>query len=275
VTTTSTQAAQSSVVAPGPWGQDLNPLVRLSDVSKVYANGTVALAGVTFAVRGGEFVSLVGPSGCGKSTILRIVAGLGAPSGGGVQVEGLPPAQARRRHQNMAYVFQDATLLPWSTVRGNVELPLKLRGVGRAERQGIAREALDTVGLDQVMNMYPRELSGGMRMRVSIARALAAKPTLLLMDEPFGALDEMTRQRLNDELLRICALAGWTVLFVTHNVVEAVFLSTRVIVMSNRPGRIIADVPIELRGTRTRDLRTAPEFNAHVGHVSHLLQEAE
>ncbi len=275
MTTTSTQAAQSSVVAPGPWGQDLNPLVRLSDVSKVYANGTVALAGVTFAVRGGEFVSLVGPSGCGKSTILRIVAGLGAPSGGGVQVEGLPPAQARRRHQNMAYVFQDATLLPWSTVRGNVELPLKLRGVGRAERQGIAREALDTVGLDQVMNMYPRELSGGMRMRVSIARALAAKPTLLLMDEPFGALDEMTRQRLNDELLRICALAGWTVLFVTHNVVEAVFLSTRVIVMSNRPGRIIADVPIELRGTRTRDLRTAPEFNAHVGHVSHLLQEAE
>lgn len=275
VTTTSTQAAQSSVVAPGPWGQDLNPLVRLSDVSKVYANGTVALAGVTFAVRAGEFVSLVGPSGCGKSTILRIVAGLGAPSGGGVQVEGLPPAQARRRHQNMAYVFQDATLLPWSTVRGNVELPLKLRGVGRAERQAIAREALDTVGLDQVMNMYPRELSGGMRMRVSIARALAARPTLLLMDEPFGALDEMTRQRLNDELLRICALAGWTVLFVTHNVVEAVFLSTRVIVMSSRPGRIIADVPVELQGTRTRDLRTAPEFNAHVGHVSHLLQEAE
>ena len=280
MTATPTQAAQSSAVAPdvapGPRGQDLNPLVRLSDVSKVYANGTVALAGVTFAVRAGEFVSLVGPSGCGKSTILRIVAGLGAPSGGGVQVEGLPPAQARRRHQNMAYVFQDATLLPWSTVRGNVELPLKLRGVGRAERQAIAREALDTVGLDhQVMNMYPRELSGGMRMRVSIARALAAKPTLLLMDEPFGALDEMTRQRLNDELLRICALAGWTVLFVTHNVVEAVFLSTRVIVMSSRPGRIIADVPVELQGTRTRDLRTAPEFNAHVGHVSHLLQEAE
>jgi len=279
VTATSTQAAQFSAVAldvaPGPRGQDLNPLVRLNDVSKVYANGTVALAGVTFAVRAGEFVSLVGPSGCGKSTILRIVAGLGAPSGGGVQVEGLPPAQARRRHQNMAYVFQDATLLPWSTVRGNVELPLKLRGVGRAERQAIAREALDTVGLDQVMNMYPRELSGGMRMRVSIARALAAKPTLLLMDEPFGALDEMTRQRLNDELLRICALAGWTVLFVTHNVVEAVFLSTRVIVMSSRPGRIIADVPVELQGTRTRDLRTAPEFNAHVGRVSHLLQEAE
>jgi len=279
VTTTPTQAAQSSAVAhdiaPGPRSQDLNPLVRLSDVSKVYANGTVALAGVTFAVRAGEFVSLVGPSGCGKSTILRIVAGLGAPSGGGVQVERLLPAQARRRHQNMAYVFQDATLLPWSTVRGNVELPLKLRGVGRAERQSIAREALDTVGLDQVMNMYPRELSGGMRMRVSIARALAAKPTLLLMDEPFGALDEMTRQRLNDELLRICALAGWTVLFVTHNVVEAVFLSTRVIVMSNRPGRIVADVPIELQGTRTRDLRTAPEFNAYVGHVSHLLQEAE
>ncbi len=279
MTTTPTQAAQSSAVAhdiaPGPRSQDLNPLVRLSDVSKVYANGTVALAGVTFAVRAGEFVSLVGPSGCGKSTILRIVAGLGAPSGGGVQVERLLPAQARRRHQNMAYVFQDATLLPWSTVRGNVELPLKLRGVGRAERQSIAREALDTVGLDQVMNMYPRELSGGMRMRVSIARALAAKPTLLLMDEPFGALDEMTRQRLNDELLRICALAGWTVLFVTHNVVEAVFLSTRVIVMSNRPGRIVADVPIELQGTRTRDLRTAPEFNAYVGHVSHLLQEAE
>lgn len=275
MTATPTQPARSFAVAPGSRVQGLNPLVRLSDVSKIYANGTVALAGATFAVRAGEFVALVGPSGCGKSTILRIVAGLGAPSSGDVQVEGLPPAQARRRHQDMAYVFQDATLLPWSTVRGNVELPLKLRGVGRAERQAIAREALDMVGLSQVMRMYPRELSGGMRMRVSIARALATKPTLLLMDEPFGALDEITRQRLNDELLRIRDLAGWTVLFVTHNVVEAVFLSTRVIVMSNRPGRIIADVPIELQGARTRELRTAPEFNAYVGRVAHLLQEAE
>jgi len=275
VTTTPIQPERSSAVTHGPAAPVLTPLVRLNDVSKVYANGTVALAGATFTMRAGEFVSLVGPSGCGKSTILRIVAGLGAPSDGGIQVEGLPPAQARRRHHDMAYVFQDATLLPWSTVRGNVELPLKLRGVGRVERQAIAREALDTVGLSQVLNMYPRELSGGMRMRVSIARALAAKPTLLLMDEPFGALDEITRQRLNDELLRIRDLAGWTVLFVTHNVVEAVFLSTRVLVMSHRPGRIIADVPIELQGARRRELRTAPEFNAYVGRVAHLLQEAE
>ncbi len=275
MTTTPTRPARSADPARDQADGGVAPLVRLRDVSKVYANGTVALAGATFTVRAGEFVSLVGPSGCGKSTILRIVSGLGAPSNGDVEVEGLPPARARRQRQNMAYVFQDATLLPWATVGGNVELPLKLRGVGRAERQSIAREALETVGLSQVTGMYPRELSGGMRMRVSIARALAAKPTLLLMDEPFGALDEITRQRLNDELLRICALAGWTVLFVTHNVVEAVFLSTRVVVMSNRPGRIVADVPIELPGERTRDMRTASAFNAHVGRISHLLQEAE
>lgn len=274
VTTTSTQAAQSSVVAPGPWGQDLNPLVRLSDVSKVYANGTVALAGVTFAVRGGEFVSLVGPSGCGKSTILRIVAGLGAPSGGGVQVEGLPPAQARRRHQNMAYVFQDATLLPWSTVRGNVELPLKLRGVGRAERQGIAREALDTVGLDQVMNMYPRELSGGMRMRVSIARALVTDPDLLLMDEPFGALDEFTRNRLDEDLARLSWDRRLTTVFVTHSIYEAVFLSTRIVVMAARPGRVFTEFAVNEPYPRNDAFRTSARFAALCRDLSALLSDA-
>ena len=247
------------------------PLVHLENVSKVYANGTVALAGATFTLNSGEFVSLVGPSGCGKSTILRLVAGLGETSGGQVDVEGLPPA--RRERQDMAYVFQDATLLPWRSVLGNVELPLELRGVGRAARRAAASEVLEMVGLSEVLLVHPRQLSGGMRMRVSIARALAARPKILLMDEPFGALDEITRQNLNDELLRICALAGWTVLFVTHNVVEAVYLSTRVVVMCARPGRIVADVPIGLPSHRSRELRTSPDFNAHVGQVAHLLQE--
>jgi len=249
------------------------PLVHLENVSKAYANGTVALAGATFTLNSGEFVSLVGPSGCGKSTILRLVAGLGETSGGRVDVEGLPPARARRERQDMAYVFQDATLLPWRSVLGNVELPLELRGVGRAARRAAASEVLEMVGLSEVLHLHPRQLSGGMRMRVSIARALAAKPKILLMDEPFGALDEITRQNLNDELLRICALAGWTVLFVTHNVVEAVFLSTRVVVMCARPGRIVADVPIGLPSPRGRELRTSPDFNAYVGQVSRLLQE--
>jgi NitT/TauT family transport system ATP-binding protein len=250
------------------------PLVSLQGISKAYANGTIALRNVNFAVRSGEFISLVGPSGCGKSTILRIVAGLGPTSAGEVRVEGLPPERARRERTDVAFVFQDATLLPWRRVLANVELPLQMRGVPRKERRARAMEALQTVGLSDVAREYPRQLSGGMKMRVSIARALVARPNLLLMDEPFGALDEITRQRLNVELLRVVALAGWTVLFVTHNVFEAVFLSSRVLVMSPRPGRIVADIPIDLPYPREPALRTSMEFNMTASRVVAALQES-
>ena len=249
------------------------PLVELSRVSKAYANGTVALRDVNLTVRRGEFISLVGPSGCGKSTILRIVAGLGPTSAGEVRVGGLPPERARHENRDMAFVFQDATLLPWRTVQANVALPLQLSGMGKEERLQRTAAALQTVGLGDVAREYPRQLSGGMKMRVSIARALVAKPQLMLMDEPFGALDEITRQRLNVELLRVVEMAGWTVLFVTHNVFEAVFLSSRVVVMSPRPGRIVADIPIDLPYPREPALRTSLEFNMTASRVLAALQE--
>jgi NitT/TauT family transport system ATP-binding protein len=248
-------------------------LVSLEGVSKAYANGTVALRNVSFSAQRGEFISLVGPSGCGKSTVLRIVAGLGPTSAGQVRVEGLTPQQARRERSDMAFVFQDATLLQWRTVLANVELPLQLSGVSSSERRRRAMEALETVGLSDFAREYPRQLSGGMKMRVSIARALVARPSVLLMDEPFGALDEMTRQRLNVELLRVVALAGWTVLFVTHNVFEAVFLSSRVLVMSPRPGRIVADIPIDLPYPRENAIRTSMDFNTAAGRVVAALLE--
>jgi NitT/TauT family transport system ATP-binding protein len=250
------------------------PLIVVSRADKVYANGTVALQDISFAVHEGQFVSLVGPSGCGKSTLLRVIAGLGPINAGEVLVEGLPPRRARQEKADTAFVFQDATLMPWRSVAGNVELPLELRGVGKRQRQRTALEALGTVGLADAAAAYPRELSGGMRMRVSLARALAAHPRLLLMDEPFGALDEITRQRLNGELLRICALAGWTVLFVTHNVFEAVFLSTRILIMSRRPGRIVAEVAVDLPHPRLPELRSSPEYSRLVGQVVKLLEEA-
>lgn len=250
------------------------PLLSLQGVSKAYANGTVALRNASFTVSQGEFVALVGSSGCGKSTVLRIVAGLGPISAGEVRVAGLPPERARHERGDMAFVFQDATLLPWRTVLGNVELPLQMRGVAAPRRRAQAMEALATVGLADVAREYPRQLSGGMKMRVSIARALVAKPSLMLMDEPFSSLDEMTRGRLNVELLRIVALAGWTVLFVTHNVFEAVFLSSRVLVMSPRPGRIVADMPIDLSYPRDPAIRTSPEFNLIASRVLAALQES-
>jgi NitT/TauT family transport system ATP-binding protein len=250
------------------------PLIVVDRVSKQYANGTLALADITFEVSEGQFVSLVGPSGCGKSTLLRVIAGLGPVTAGSVLVEGLSPKQARQERSDMAFVFQDPTLMPWRTVMGNVELPLELRGTGAAERRATALAALEMVGLAAVARAYPRELSGGMRMRVSLARALAARPRLLLMDEPFGALDEITRQRLNGELLRICALAGWTVVFVTHNVFEAVFLSSRILVMSRQPGRVVAEVPVDLPTPRAPELRSSSEYSRTVGQVVKLLEEA-
>jgi NitT/TauT family transport system ATP-binding protein len=247
------------------------PLIVIDRVGKTYANGTVALDDISFDVLEGEFVSLVGPSGCGKSTLLRMIAGLGPITAGTILVEGLPPRRARQEKADTAFVFQDATLMPWRNVLGNVELPLELRGVSKTERRSTVMQALETVGLDEVTKAYPRELSGGMRMRVSLARALAAHPRLLLMDEPFGALDEITRQRLNGELLRLCALANWTVVFVTHNVFEAVYLSTRILVMSARPGRIIAEVEVPLPHPRVPEIRTDPEFTRVVREVVTLL----
>jgi len=253
---------------------DSEPLIAIDRVGKTYANGTVALEEISFDVHEGQFVSLVGPSGCGKSTLLRMVAGLGPITAGKILVEGLPPRRARQEKADTAFVFQDANLMPWRTVMGNVELPLELRGIGKTERRATVMQALETVGLADVTKAYPRELSGGMRMRVSLARALAAHPRLLLMDEPFGALDEITRQRLNGELLRLCALANWTVVFVTHNVFEAVYLSTRILVMSSRPGRIIAEVPVPLPHPRVPEIRTDPEFTRVVREVVTLLGSA-
>jgi NitT/TauT family transport system ATP-binding protein len=263
---------ESRLERPPP--ADTAPLIVVDDVQKTYANGTVALQDISFEVHEGQFVSLVGPSGCGKSTLLRVIAGLGPISSGTVLVEGLAPKRARQERSDMAFVFQDATLMPWRNVVGNVELPLELRGVSSSERRATAMQALETVGLADVVRSYPRELSGGMRMRVSLARALAAHPRLLLMDEPFGALDEITRQRLNGELLSLCALAGWTVLFVTHNVFEAVFLSSRILVMSRRPGRIVAEVPVDLPYPRAPETRTSPEYSRVVGTVVNFLEEA-
>jgi NitT/TauT family transport system ATP-binding protein len=243
-------------------------------VGKTYSTGVVALDDISFDVEAGQFVSLVGPSGCGKSTLLRIIAGLGAISEGSVLVEGLPPVESRKQRGDTGFVFQDATLMPWRNVLANVELPLELRGVRRADRRETALRALETVGLTNFTAAYPRELSGGMKMRVSLARALAAGPRLLLMDEPFGALDEITRQRLNGELLTLCALANWTVVFVTHNVFEAVFLSSRILVMSRQPGRHVTEVDVNLPYPRTAGVRTAPDYTRVVGQVLNCLEDA-
>ncbi len=230
------------------------------------------LRDIDLRIAGGEFASIVGPSGCGKSTLLRLVAGLIAPSSGSLTVGGKPPPEARLSRQDLAFVFQDATLLPWRTVEQNISLPLEL---GRQQRAGAlsVAQALDMVGLTAFARAYPRQLSGGMRMRASIARALVTHPGLLLMDEPFGALDEMTRQRLNEELLRLWAQAGWTCLFITHNVAEAVFLSQRVLVMSPRPGQWLADIPVPLPYPRDPEMRTAAPFNRIAGEVSRHLRK--
>jgi NitT/TauT family transport system ATP-binding protein len=249
------------------------PLIQVEHVTRMYSSGTVALSDVSFEVEEGQFVCLVGPSGCGKSTLLRAIAGLGTISCGRLLVRGMPAVEARTRLAETAFVFQDATLMPWRTVLGNVELPLELRGVPRAERRHLASQALGLVGLGGTEKAYPRQLSGGMRMRVSLARALAASPRLLVMDEPFGALDEITRQHLNGELLRIRDIAGWTVVFVTHNVFEAVYLSSRIIVMSRQPGRVVGDLAVNLPYPRLPDVRTSSAYSELVGQVIRLLNE--
>ena len=223
--------------------------VVVDKVTKVFNQGrpdeVVALSEVDLAVKDGEFVSLIGPSGCGKSTLLRLVADLIEPTAGTVTVAGKDAGKAREQ-QEYGIAFQQAGLFEWRTVLRNVELPLELRGMSRARRRERATEMLALVGLEEFGGHYPAQLSGGMQQRVAIARALAVQPPLLLMDEPFGALDEMTRERLQSELLGICAKTGTSTVFVTHSISEAVFLSNRVVVMSPRPGRIVTAVDVDL-----------------------------
>lgn len=247
------------------------PQVALDSVSKNYGNGRAVLNDIDLIVLKGEFVSLVGPSGCGKSTILKLIAGLTAPSSGEVRVDGMTPKNAR---ETISFIFQDATLLPWRTVRKNTGLGLELEGASRERRRERSMALLELVGLAEVAEAYPRELSGGMKMRVSIARALATNPRLLLMDEPFAALDEMSRNHLNEELRRLRAEQEWTAIFVTHSVAEAVFLSTRIVVLSPNPGRVRAHVPVQLPAVRTAAMRSSPEFEAIVAQVSQTLREA-
>jgi NitT/TauT family transport system ATP-binding protein len=250
------------------------PAVEITGVSKVFATGQAgdvrALDGIDLVVRAGEFVSLIGPSGCGKSTLLRLVADLVEPTAGEVRVNG-KTAHAARIDQDYGIAFQSAGLLEWRTVARNVELPLELHGVSKRERADRSRELLALVGLEEFAGHRPSQLSGGMQQRVAIARALAAKPALLLMDEPFGALDEMTRERMQAELVRICAETSTTVIFVTHSIPEAVYLSDRVVVMSARPGRISHVVDVAL-GDRDDDTREATAFFTKITEVREALR---
>jgi NitT/TauT family transport system ATP-binding protein len=247
-------------------------VVDIRGVSKEFKGGTVALQDIDLQIEQGEFVSLIGPSGCGKSTLLRVIGDLIEPSRGTVTVNGKSARQARQDH-DYGIVFQDAVLYNWRTVAKNVGLPLELAGWSRERRQRRVDEMLDLVELRGFGDHHPWQLSGGMQQRVSIARALSFEPALLLMDEPFGALDEMTRERLNAELLGIWEASGSTVVFVTHSIAEAVFLSTRIVVMSARPGRISKMIPVDLaqpRGTATREEPRFFELATEVREALHL-----
>ena len=251
--------------------------VEARGVTKVFnkgkANQVEALIDIDLTIAPGEFVSLIGPSGCGKSTLLRLIASLTEPTAGTVLVNGKPAEQARR-DQDYGMAFQQSGLFDWRTVTKNIELPLELRGWDRAKRRAQATAMLDLVKLGEFGDHYPWELSGGMQQRVAIARALAFTPELLLMDEPFGALDEMTREHMQSELIGICAQTRTTVVFVTHSIPEAVYLSNRVIVMSPRPGRIAASIDVDL-GPRTDDTREAGEFFKKVTEVREALRGFE
>jgi NitT/TauT family transport system ATP-binding protein len=243
--------------------------VRLGAVTKVYDNGVTALGPLDLDVKRGEFVSLLGPSGCGKSTALRLIAGLTTPSSGAVSV--INHTSETRAGHAIGFVFQEPTLMPWARVRDNVRLPLKLAGMPATEADTRISGALAQVGLSEFGDAYPRELSGGMKMRVSLARALVTNPKILLMDEPFAALDEITRFRLNNDLLDLWRKLNMTVVFVTHSVFESVYLSQRVIVMSSRPGRINAEFRIDTPEPRVEDFRMSAGYAAYCREVSKAL----
>ncbi|SER23168.1 NitT/TauT family transport system ATP-binding protein [Faunimonas pinastri] len=255
-------------------GQTARSLVALRSVSKTFSNGTVALKNMSLDIREGEFVSLLGPSGCGKSTALRIIAGLGEPTSGAIDWPKANYDAAGRAEPEVGFVFQEPTLMPWATVFDNVWLPFRLRGMSRSAARERVMDALAMVGLEKFGNAYPRELSGGMKMRVSIARALVTRPKILLMDEPFAALDEITRFKLNNDLLRLWENFGWTVVFVTHSVIESVYMSSRIVVMAARPGRVIDDIAIDAPFPRSDEFRTSPLYNDYSRTVSQALHSA-
>ena len=240
------------------------PLAAFRGVGKTFPNGVVALEGLDFAIRHGEFLSLLGPSGCGKSTALRLLAGLTEPSSGKV-------IRRSAGAREIGFVFQEPTLLPWATVANNVRLPLRLKGVAHDETASRVDEALEMVGLDDFRDAYPRELSGGMKMRASIARALVTRPRLLLMDEPFAALDEITRFKLNDDLLALWRQLDCTVVFVTHSVFESVYLSTRILMLTPRPGRVAEEFVVDAPEPRAGRYRTSPEYGVQCRKVSSAL----
>ena len=248
--------------------------VHAQSLDVTYEGSLRALTEIGFDIPPGQFVSIVGPSGCGKSTLLRLIAGLVVPSGGELSVAGTSPVTARRKAVRLSFVFQDATLLPWRSVHDNIRLPLELQRAPRHQRDPKVAAVLDLVGLSSFAHRFPNELSGGMRMRVSLARALVTDPELLLLDEPFGALDDLTRQMLNEELMILWAQRRWTGMFVTHNISEAVFLSERILVMSPRPGRIVADIRVPFDAPRRPELRAQAEFARLTGEVAACLRRA-
>jgi NitT/TauT family transport system ATP-binding protein len=250
--------------APARPAPSTDVALSFEEVSMVFPDGTHAVDRVSLDVRAGEFVSIVGPSGCGKSTLLRIASNLSPPTGGAVGVD----------RDSLGYVFQDATLLQWRTVRRNVELLAQLSSMPKSERAAKAAENIELVGLAGFEDKYPKQLSGGMRMRASLARSLVLEPRMFLFDEPFGALDEITRERLNDELLGLFVRKRFGALFITHSIAEAIFLSSRVLVMSARPGRLIGEHEVPFDYPRSPDLRFDPEFARLAGEVSHALRGA-
>ncbi len=245
-------------------GATPSPTLSFNSISMVFPDGTEAVQDVSFSVDRGEFVTVVGPSGCGKSTLLKIASGLLEPTGGSVGID----------RENLGYVFQDATLLQWRTVKQNVELLAELHSVDKAERGRMSKEAIDLVGLTGFENHYPKSLSGGMKMRVSLARSLTRKPPVFLFDEPFGAVDEITREHLNEETLALFQREGFAGLFITHSISEAVFMSTRVLVMSARPGKIIAEFEVPFEYPRSPDLRFDADFAHLSGEISASLRGA-